>query len=139
MNGLGHPVSIPDRNVGEITKGSLTHYPFNKGLTQWLERHNAYSSAETADIMANSSKKNFSIRKAFFEKVFNERRFHQKELYYRMPFRPFIMFFMMYIVKHGFLDGRAGFDYSILRSIYEFMIEIKVKEVTSKSCSCTTD
>jgi len=29
----------------------------------------------------------------------------------------------------GFLDGRAGLIYCILRSIYEYMIDIKVREL----------
>jgi hypothetical protein len=63
-----------------------------------------------------------------FSKDANERRFHQKEFYYRMPLRPLVMFFLLYIAKRGFLDGRAGLTFVVLRCIYEYMIVLKVKE-----------
>jgi hypothetical protein len=36
---------------------------------------------------------------------------------------------MLYIGKRGFLDGRAGLRYSILQSIYEYMIVLKTDEL----------
>ena len=32
-------------------------------------------------------------------------------------------------VRRGFLDGRAGFTYAMLQSIYEYMITLKVREL----------
>ena len=71
----------------------------------------------------------FSIAKALTAKDFHERRFHQKELFYRLPMRPFVKFLLLFILKKGFLDGRAGLRYSILQSIYEYMIVLKVDEL----------
>ena len=124
---LVNPVSIPDGPVGEL-KGHLIHHPFSKGLTEWFEKHNSYSTFEADQIVEDrQNKKPFSLRKAFFSKDFNEKRYNQKELYYRLPFRFIIMFILMYFVRRGFLDGRAGFRYSLLRSMYELMIELKTK------------
>ena len=67
--------------------------------------------------------------KAFTAKDFHERRFHQKELFYRLPLRPFIKFLLLYIGKLGFMDGLAGLRYAILQSIYEYMIVLKVDEL----------
>ena len=39
------------------------------------------------------------------------------------------MFVLLYIFKRGFLDGRAGLTYALLRSIYEYMIVLKVREM----------
>ncbi len=130
---LVNPISIPDGPVGELT-GYLDHYPFSKGMTHWLERHNDYSSLESQQIMgvriANGS---FSLKQAFFSKDFNERRFHQKELFYRIPLRPLVKFCILYFGKRGFLDGRAGFQYAMLQTIYEYMIVLKVRESQGKS------
>ena len=52
----------------------------------------------------------------------------RKQLLYRMPLRPLLMFFALYVVKMGFLDGAAGFHYSVLRSFYEYMINLKITE-----------
>ena len=126
---LVNPISIVDGPVGQLS-GSLDHFPFSKGVGHWIERHNAYSMFEAEQIINNlKQNKNFSIIKAFTASDFHVKRFNQKELFYRMPFRPLIKFILLYIVKRGFLDGRAGFRYSILQAIYEYMIVLKVDEL----------
>ena len=130
---LVNPLTVADGPIGEVT-GYLNHYPFSKGVTHWLERHNSYSTFEAKQIMENrQSNKKFSVIKAFTEKDFNERRFHQKEIFYRLPGRPLIKFFLLYIVKRGFLDGRAGITYAVLQSIYEYMIVLKTREFEAPS------
>ena len=130
---LVNPVSIPDGPVGELA-GYLDHYPFSKGITHWLTKHNSYSSLEAQQIVQNrAANQRFSLRQAFLAKDRNQRRFHQKELFYRMPARPLLKFLLLYVGKRGFLDGRAGFAYAMLQSFYEFMIVLKTKELTQKS------
>jgi glycosyltransferase involved in cell wall biosynthesis len=132
---LVNPVSIPDGPVGELA-GYLDHHPFSKGMTHWLTRHNSYSSLEAQQIEKNrTAKQRFSLRQAFLAKDSNQRRFHQKELFYRMPARPLIKFLLLYVGKRGFLDGSAGLSYAMLQSFYELMIVLKTKELTRKSAS----
>ena len=45
-----------------------------------------------------------------------------------MPFRPLLVFLYLYVVRLGILDGRAGFYFSRMRAIYEFLIDLKVLE-----------
>ena len=52
-----------------------------------------------------------------------------KQILYRVPLRPLWMFCALYIFKLGFLDGGAGFHYCVMRSIYEYMIDLKMKEL----------
>ena len=126
---LTNPVVIVDGAVGEIRE-HFNHFPFSKGMTNWIDRHNRYSSSEAAQIIYNKrANTGFSFWKALFSNNKNERRFHQKELYYRVPFRPLLMFVLLYILKRGFLDGRAGLSFALLRSIYEYMIVLKVREL----------
>ncbi|HXM94762.1 MAG TPA: glycosyltransferase family 2 protein [Candidatus Dormibacteraeota bacterium] len=126
---LVNPVSIPDGPVGEVT-GYLDHYPFSKGMTHWLNRHNSYSSLEAHQIAMNrAANQPFLLSQAIFGKDRNQRRFHQKELFYRMPTRPFLKFLLLYLGKRGFLDGRAGFHYAMLQSFYEYMIVLKTREL----------
>ena len=35
----------------------------------------------------------------------------------------------MYIFRRGFLDGRSGFIYSCLLAIYQYEIDLKLKEL----------
>lgn len=126
---MGHCVSLPDGPVGQIT-GYLDHFPFSKGLRDWIERHNKYSTEEALQILENQRKNEpFSLVKAFTCKDFHQRRFHQKELFYRIPNRPVIKFVLLYVLKRGFLDGRPGFTYAMLQSIYEYMIVLKTREL----------
>ena len=126
---LVNSITVVDGPVGEIA-AHFNHFSFSKGMSNWFEKHNRYSSLEAAQIVFNTqTKAKFSLRKAFFSKAINERRFHQKEMYYRAPFRPLLMFGLLYFLKRGFLDGRAGFTYALLRSIYEYMIVLKVREM----------
>src|SRR5216683_7160414 len=130
---LVNPVSIPDGPVGEVS-GYLDHFPFSKGMWHWLDRHNSYSTLEAQQVISNRAAHNaFSITQAFLAKDFNERRYHQKELFYRMPARPLVKFMLLYVAKRGFLDGSAGFTYAALQSIYEYMIVLKTRELADGS------
>jgi glycosyltransferase involved in cell wall biosynthesis len=130
---LVNPVSIPEGPVGQVS-GYLDHFPFSKGIGHWIDRHNAYSRFEAQQIIENRKNgENFSLLKAFTAPDFHERRYHQKELFYRLPFRPLIKFLLLYVGKRGFLDGRAGFSYAILQSIYEYFIVLKTRELETRS------
>ena len=52
-----------------------------------------------------------------------------KDLSFRIPLRPAVKFLWMYVLKLGFLDGRAGFTYCRLQAIYEYMIVVKMQEL----------
>jgi len=126
---LVNPLTVVDGVVGDL-QHPLDHYPFSKGLSHWFARHNSYSTFEAQQILQNrATQEPFSPPAAFFERDFNRRRFHQKEFFYRLPARPLIKFLLLYILKRGFLDGRPGFTYALLQSIYEAMIVLKVQEL----------
>ena len=131
---LVNPISIVDGPAGSVT-GYLDHYPFSKGYTHWLARHNSYSTFEAQQILANRQAHANNgglfrhLSAALRDKDFHERRFHQKEVFYRLPGRPFIKFFLLYVLKRGFLDGRAGLTYATLQSIYEYFIVLKTREL----------
>jgi glycosyltransferase involved in cell wall biosynthesis len=135
---LGHCVSKPDGNVGTVA-GFLDHYPFSKGIAEWIGKHNFYSTQEAQQIVTNRGAQNDAKRSvfallsdAFSSKNRHEQRRLLKEIYYRLPGRPMVKFLYMYIVKLGFLDGRAGFTYSMLLAFYEYWIVLKVKELEER-------
>jgi glycosyltransferase involved in cell wall biosynthesis len=129
---LINPVSVPEGPVGELA-GYLDHFPFSKGMRHWLDRHNSYSSLEAQQIIANrASNASFKLSSALFEKDFHKRRFHQKEVFYRMPARPLLKFLLLYFGKRGFLDGGAGFHYATLQAFYEYMIVLKTRELEER-------
>ncbi len=106
------------------------HYPFSKGLRHWLDKHNTYSTMEARCALdARRAATTFSLRDALFARDFNERRRHQKELFYRLPLRPLLKFLYVYAWRRGFLDGAAGFTYARLQSVYEYLIVLKTREL----------
>lgn len=126
---LVNPVSLPQGPVGQIS-GFLDHFPFSKGVSAWLSRHNSYSTFEAEQIFENrKNNRDFSPLRAFTAKDFHERRFQQKELFYRLPARPLLKFLILYLGKRGFQDGNAGLTYAALQSIYEYMIVLKTREL----------
>lgn len=125
-------VLTPDGTVVEL-RAAFDHYPFIQGISHWLARHNQYSTMEAGMVLATrSGRVPFSLRKALLSSDFNERRFHQKEMFYRMPARPLIKWLYMVFVRRAFLDGRAGMTYAWLQAMYEYMIVLKTRELAGK-------
>ncbi len=124
---LANPVPIVDGRIGYL-KEHFLHYNFSKGLREWIERHNRYSSYEAVETVRALD--NNPVRLAnLFSSDRNTRRLELKNLSFRLPFRPFIKFFYMYVLARGFLDGRAGLTYCTLQSIYEYFIVLKAREI----------
>lgn len=135
---LVNPVTTSSGPIGQVP-GFLDHFPFGKGLSHWVERHNSYSTFEAIQIMENRTNAiKFSPAKAVLSRDFNERRFHQKELFYRMPARPMLKFILLYFLKRGFLDGRAGLVYATLQAFYEYMIVLKTDELKAARATLLT-
>jgi len=115
--------------VGEKTylEGErFLHYPFNNGVNWWFARHNRYSDMEAVCLLEERSQKlDWKVLRGGDPVA---RRKMLKLLLYRIPGRPLWVFTILYFLKGGFLDGKAGFHYSLLRSIYEYMIDLKVVE-----------
>jgi len=132
---LVNPISIPDGPSARIT-GYLDHFPFSKGLDHWVARHNSYSTLEAMQIVENRrGQESFSLIKALTSRDFHERRFHQKEIFYRIPMRPLAKFLLLYVGKRGFLDGKAGLTYAALQSIYEYLIVVKTDQINRQDAA----
>ena len=105
----------------------LHHYPFNKGVAYWFERHNRYSSMEALAKVSMAVEEHKTG--ALFGTDPVARRRTMKQMLYRVPARPFIVFLYLYFIRLGVLDGRAGFQFSRMRAIYESLIDVKVMEL----------
>mgnify|MGYP001813161831 CR=1 FL=1 len=128
---LVNPVTVVDGNCGQV-EGFLDHYPFSKGIGHWIRRHDSYSSFEAQEVWrAMQSGERVSLR-GLLTGDFHSRRRQLKRLFYRAPFRPAVKFLWLYIAKLGFLDGRAGFRYAVLQSIYEYFITLKLREIRAQ-------
>ena len=88
---------------------TFDHYPFSKGLSHWIDKHNQYSTREARHIIeASIGEVAWSPWKTIFNSDFNERRFHQKVLFYRLPFRPFLKYiYIVLCVELSWMDMQA--------------------------------
>jgi glycosyltransferase involved in cell wall biosynthesis len=120
---LVNPIACVSGKIGAL-KGHIEHQPFSKGISHWIERHNSYSSFEAQEYLRASQ----PPVKQVLSRDANLRRKAMKTLFAKMPCRPLIKFGYLYLLHGGFLDGRAGLDYCILQSIYEYLISLKVSE-----------
>lgn len=117
-----------DGPVAELTH-PLDHYPFSKGIANWIAKHNTYSTMEAELIYRQQGLQQPSLRAAFSHSDFHTRRQHQKALFYRLPGRSLIKWCGMMFVRGAVLDGTAGIAYATLHSFYEYMIVLKTKEL----------
>ena len=121
-----NPVAIINGEVGYL-KNKFKHYFFSKGFYGWIERHKKYSSYEATETIKSLVDGDFRFLD-LFSKDRIERRNAQKKLSFRLPCRPLVRFLHIYVWCGGFLDGKPGYIYSRLISIYEYFIVLKVKE-----------
>ena len=105
----------------------LDHYPFNKGFSEWIGKHNRYSTME-AELRLQQRGQRVPIRGLFSADPLRRRK-TLKSLAHTMPGRPVLMFLGLYVVRGGFLEGRAGYTFCKLRAWYEFMIDVKYREL----------
>jgi glycosyltransferase involved in cell wall biosynthesis len=113
-----------DGDVASL-EGHLLHFPFNKGIDWWFERHRRYAAAEAELLIAKGASEPASAS-ALISRDPAARRAALKRLAYRMPGRPLLAFLYLYVLRLGFLDGRAGYSYACMRLAYETMIDADV-------------
>lgn len=115
-----------DGSVG-LLQEHLLHYPFNNGLARWVERHNRYSDME-ARMLLVERQGHWNWHELWVRDPVRRRK-ALKQLAYRMPARPLMVFLYLYAVRGGLLDGAPGFIFCFLRSFYELLIDLKTQEL----------
>jgi len=117
-----------DGDILEL-KSPLDHFAFSKGITQWVAKHNGYSTKEAELLASGTATHAASIRQALFAANFHERRVAQKAIFYKLPGRPLVKWCYMMFIRGAILDGHAGIMYATLQSFYEYLIEVKCQEI----------
>ena len=102
-----------------------------KGLERWLDRHNRYSSMEAVEVwrMQHGNAGGVSISASLTTPGPSRQRALKRFAHRVLPFRPLIHFLYFYLFKGAILDGRKGFQYSLLRAFYEYQVSLKVQEL----------
>ncbi len=105
----------------------IDHYAF-PSVEVFVEKHNRYSNWEAR--VAVDRYLTESSGKLRSEIV--DRRRRLKLLSHRLPFRPLLRFFYIYLWQKGFLDGWEGYYFARLHAIYEFLCLAKTYELRKR-------
>jgi glycosyltransferase involved in cell wall biosynthesis len=124
--GHGQRESLAPERIGTLREPML-HFSFSKGIADWIEKHNRYSTAEARHALAEAGARVEWGALLSGDGVRRKRAL--KSLFRHLPFRPTLRFLYMYVVRLGFLDGRAGLTYCRLLRWYESMIVLKTGEL----------
>ena len=108
----------------------------HKSLEEWIAKHKRYAAYEAEELIKFKKRKAEGRRDEFADLKGSQA---QKKRWIReniwnplMPplIRPFIYYFYRYIIRLGFLDGKAGLVYHYLQGLwYPLLIDIKYLEM----------
>jgi glycosyltransferase involved in cell wall biosynthesis len=122
--------------AGATAKSALVLTDHNlNSLTWWTDKHNGYASREAIDILnrrhhlmaADTSATQTMSAQAW------ARRFGKEQVYLKLPagLRAICYFLYRYVLRLGFLDGRAGLYFHLMQGLwYRTLVDAKVDEIT---------
>lgn len=125
--GHGQRETLEPSRIGTL-KSSLLHFNFSKGLADWIERHNRYSTAEAQQNVYGYTDDDVPILDLLSAET-DRRRRAAKKIFRRLPCRAIVRFVYMYLFRGGILDGKIGFTYCRLLAWYEWLIVMKEREI----------
>jgi hypothetical protein len=121
----GHGQREVNRGRTGVLKMPYLHYNFSKGIEEWFDKHNRYSTLESSQAQHEPHVSLSRAMLGLFAADKIKRRRHLKALSYRMPAKATLMYLYIVVLRRGFMDGSAGVNYARMRSIYEAMISVK--------------
>ncbi|MFA6044865.1 MAG: glycosyltransferase family 2 protein [Phycisphaerales bacterium] len=110
--------------VGKLTEPYL-HYALSKGLADWMDRHNRYSTKEALQAL-ETEREPLKLGDLFAADRVARRR-ALKSLFYRLPFRATLRYWLTLWVLGAIFEGDAGRTYAALMNVYERMITLKMR------------
>jgi glycosyltransferase involved in cell wall biosynthesis len=115
----GHYQPRIDGSVGTLDS-PLVHDDHDS-LYHYFERHNRYSDWEAVlRRTANGSRETNGGSR-------------MKAIFNALPFKPLAFFVHSYLVRGGFLDGRAGYHYALAKAFYYWQIRVKELELAERA------
>ncbi|MFO0874005.1 MAG: WcaF family extracellular polysaccharide biosynthesis acetyltransferase [Phycisphaerales bacterium] len=120
----------------ELTSGAVDvlnepylHYGFSKGLYDWFDKHNRYSSLEALQVVSGGDRWRATD---LFSGDRIQRRRAWKEFGYWLPLRSALRWFVTLFILGGIFEGRAGWTYARLIATYEQMTSLKLRLLRSR-------
>lgn len=126
MRAVG-PHLLVDGEAGYL-KNDLIHEDL-RDLSFWIAKHNRYSNWEAKDHhqrLTGSRKAGFLEKAPAHTKV---KRLLKDTIWPRLPGRGILMFFYLFVIRLGFLDGLHGFRFCVMHGIFEHFNVMKQWEM----------
>jgi glycosyltransferase involved in cell wall biosynthesis len=124
-SGHGQKEDQLSRGTGYLCS-TYEHLNFSKGISDWVDRHNRYSTEEALEA-SSLVQGPVPLRHLFAADSLSRKR-ALKRLHARLSARWLWKFLYLYVCHRGFLDGYPGFAYCTLNAFYDFLISVKIKE-----------
>jgi glycosyltransferase involved in cell wall biosynthesis len=108
--------------IGRITI-PYDHFANSKGFSDWLERHDRYSTWDAENVVK-------FLETGQISSLATNRKLKLRLLAAKFwLLRPIIRFLQMYILRLGFLEGWQALIFCLLYAVYEFMTVVKIIEL----------
>lgn len=133
--------AVNEHLLVEGKTGYLSHdfmHEDRKGVPDWISKHNRYAAREALELFKNPLDE-IQIDARLWGTQAQRKRWIRYRIWNHLPplLRPFIYFLYRYLLRGGFLDGRAGFVYHFLQGLwFPLLIDVIYLEMKGeKSCS----
>jgi len=98
-------------------------------VSQYILKHIRYADLESDEwVKLKLGSSQVAEAKLLFKDVLRYRQWLRRDVWPRLPLRPFWRFVYMYILRLGFMDGRGGWHMARLMASYEYMISLMYRD-----------
>ncbi|HLZ28935.1 MAG TPA: glycosyltransferase family 2 protein [Chloroflexota bacterium] len=102
-----------------------------RGLEAFVARHNRYSTLEAAARFKaeHDAPDRARLPLSLVASPIHRKRWVRERIWPWVPAKPLALFVYMYVLRRGFLDGRAGLALCTFHAFQEFMVGLKLAEL----------
>ena len=102
-----------------------------RGFEAFISRHNRYSTFEArARFKAECNAPDRArLPVGLLASPVQRKRFLRERIWPLVPAKPLVLFGYMYLLRKGFMDGRAGLVLCVFHAFQEFMVGVKLAEL----------
>jgi glycosyltransferase involved in cell wall biosynthesis len=121
--------------------GRMQNHILHHDVDSWeryIDKHNRYSTLEAEARLTATGDGRITISQVVRHRHLR-RRWLRERLWNRLPGRPLIRFFQMYVLSGGFLDGRAGYRIAVFQAWQELCTDVKYERLLSRRTKASAD
>lgn len=105
-------------------------------MSKWIGRLNWWATLEATEVAGGPGEG--QVQSRWNGTPIERKRFLRNRIYHAFPLfvRPFLLFFIDYVLRGGFLDGRRGLAYHVLQRFwFHFLVDVKLYEMQRRRSS----